>query len=76
MQEEATWLFILVMTLVYIGHRVYDPKPQPKMTVAPSAQNELDPTRWRHDGSQPLQVRNGNRAPTYYGGLRPVLQAL
>lgn len=29
----------------------------------PSAEAEVDPTRWRHDGAQPLQQFEGNRRP-------------
>lgn len=29
----------------------------------PSADAEVDPTRWRHDGAQPLQQFEGNRRP-------------
>ena len=28
---------------------------------SPSAQLEVDPTRWRHTGEQPLAVQNGNQ---------------
>lgn len=29
-----------------------------------NTQFELDPRRWRHDGSQPVLTRNGNGAPS------------
>ena len=31
--------------------------------ASPSAEREIDPTRWRHTGVQPLFIKNGNQAP-------------
>ena len=40
--------------------------PKPAASVKPitlSAQTEVDPTRWKHNGSQPIAWRSGNRPP-------------
>ena len=57
--ETITWVFIGFSAAVYVGARHL--AESKKVKHSPSAQMEVDPTRWRHDGSQPLKVRDGNR---------------
>lgn len=58
--ENMTWVLIGVTAALFIATRSaeYKAKLMPK---GPSAQYEVDVTRWRHDGRQPVGVRDGNR---------------
>ena len=48
--ENLGWFLILGGGLFYLRS-----KTASKVQVgAPSAQREVDPTRWRHDGEQPI----------------------
>jgi hypothetical protein len=50
MGETLMWLGVLGVIATYM----HQPKPkEPEKVVVVSAQREVDPTRWRHDGSQP-----------------------
>ena len=60
MREELTWFFIGAVALSYMSHRNLS-KARVKLRRPPSSQNEVDPTRWRHDGTQRLMWRDGNR---------------
>lgn len=57
MREAVTWLAILGVAAMYM-RQTEKKKPT---TVQLSAQKEVDPTRWRHDGSQPTTVHDGNK---------------
>jgi len=56
--ESLTWVAIGLASAAYISHRHMQQKP--KVIYAPSAQKEVDPTRWRHDGTQPIAQHDGN----------------
>ena len=58
--ENMTWLAIGLTAAAYITHRQIE-TAKVKLPAAPSAQKEVDPTRWRHDGRQELTYRDGNR---------------
>ena len=62
-RDEIGWAFIGAVTLAYIAQRHNAPEHKVKLPPAPSAQLEVDPTRWRHDGTQQLVNRDGNQAP-------------
>jgi len=63
-REELTWTFIGAVALAYIAHRHnHRDQKQVKLSVPPSAQTEVDPTRWRHDGTQNTMYKDGNRRP-------------
>jgi len=58
--ENAAWALIGLASAAYITQRHANQKtPLPPV---PSAQREVDPTRWRHDGTQPYSSRDGNRS--------------
>tara|TARA_Y100000004_G_C8737561_1_gene336925 strand:- start:62 stop:310 length:249 start_codon:yes stop_codon:yes gene_type:complete len=46
--------------------------PVGNLAVSPSQENEIDVLRWRHDGSQPISYKDGNRA----GFVDPAAQRL
>lgn len=48
--ETATWAVVFVAAAYYL----YEQRKLKASTGAPTAQREPDPTRWRHDGSQPI----------------------
>ena len=48
--ENLTWFLVAAAATYYLWTR-----REAKPTIgAPTAQREPDPTRWRHDGSQPI----------------------
>lgn len=60
--ESVTWLAISLLAVAYIMQR-RSVKRKEQKTVDLSTQDEIDPTRWRHDGSQPAHYGDfdGNR---------------
>jgi len=63
-QENVTWLGIGLVAAAYVTTRHATLKASEKqLPKAPSAQDEVQPTRWRHDGTQPVDFRDGNRGP-------------
>lgn len=77
--EGATWIGIGLVAAAYITQRH---RSVAKVTLEPppSAQNEVDPTRWRHDGSQPLNygdfMGNRPRNDTSYAKEAEIMEAL
>ena len=55
------WIVLGAITLWYL-HRERGKVTQ-GIAPSPCAQAALDPTRWRHDGSQPVSYKDGNAAP-------------
>lgn len=55
MQENLTWLAVGLVTAAYITqrHQASARRKATDTSVQLSAQNEVDPTRWRHTGAQP-----------------------
>ena len=62
MQEPLTWILIALVSTYALASRRADQRRR-KLAVVPSAAKEVDPTRWRHDGTQPVMDREGNRRP-------------
>ena len=58
--ENVTWALIGAAALAYMGARSVQVERE-ELAAPPSAQNEVDPTRWRHDGTQGVAYRDGNR---------------
>ncbi len=75
MLQELTWIGIALVTTAYIAQR-HMAKPV-KLAPVPSAQREVDPTRWRHDGTQPTFYKDGNRSSNWgtFGLERELLKA-
>jgi hypothetical protein len=59
--ENLTWAFIGIATAAYVTQRHIAVAKAQDQRRAPSAEREVDPTRWRHDGRQPLAFEDGNR---------------
>lgn len=59
LQESMTWVAIGMVAAGYIAQRHIAARPT--LATPPSAQTEVDPTRWRHDGTQRAEYRDGNR---------------
>ncbi|MAH41489.1 MAG: hypothetical protein CMO41_04500 [Verrucomicrobiales bacterium] len=61
--ENLTWLAVGLVLTAYIRQRHTEAEKRKPRTVQLSAQNEVDPTRWKHDGSQPPHYGtfDGNR---------------
>lgn len=55
--EVVGWIFIGAVALLAMRAQT----TTPAAVGTPSAQNEVDPTRWRHEGEQPLSFKDGNR---------------
>lgn len=60
--ENATWIIIAMVVLGYISQR-HTVIAKHYLPPTLSAQNEVHPYRWRHDGTQPIMWRDGNRRP-------------
>ena len=62
--EKATWIFVGRATAAYLWKRKAEIEAK-ELPKGPVPQREVDPTRWRHDGTQPLTKSwgDGNRAP-------------
>ena len=57
--ERITWFMIVAVSIGYMAQRRVAEKPKHVPLVA---QDEVDPRRWRHDGTQPVAwVNDGNR---------------
>lgn len=51
--ETLTWMLVAGVVISYVGAK--QAKAVAKtMAPPPSAQREVDPTRWRHRGDQPI----------------------
>jgi hypothetical protein len=63
MQEGLTWLFVGLTVAAYLAERRAAAERQLPVTATLNAQLEVDPTRWRHNGSQPNHYGtfDGNR---------------
>lgn len=57
--SQIGWILIGAITLAYLNTPI--PKAQ-TIGTAPNVQREVDPTRWRHDGTQPMFWTKGNGA--------------
>ena len=58
--ENVTWALIGAAALAYMGARRMEVEKE-QLAAVPSAQREVDPTRWRHDGTQGVAYRDGNK---------------
>ena len=63
MSENVTWLMVGLVAAAYITQRHIAAAKKEPTTVQLSANNEIDPTRWRHEGDQPptYGTFDGNR---------------
>ena len=60
MREALTWIGVGVIAAMYLRQR----RPvDSSVATYLSAEREVDPTRWRHTGEQPISFRDGNKAP-------------
>ncbi len=60
MAELTGWMLLGLAALSYTrSNAVADKAPVLK---GPSADREVDVTRWRHDGEQPVYYKSGNQA--------------
>lgn len=53
------WAILVAVSVAYMHSQGEVPKP--KVIGSPSAQLEVDPTRWRHNGEQPISYHDGNQ---------------
>ena len=61
MSETIGLLILAGATLAYVQGRKNVPKAE-ALAFSPSAEFEVDPTRWRHNGTQPIYHTKGNGA--------------
>ena len=57
------WLIIGSAGVILMHNRETAKRDILTAKTSPIAHDEIDVTRWRHDGSQPITQRNGNQAP-------------
>jgi hypothetical protein len=55
------WAILVAVSVAYMHSQGEVPKP--KAIGSPSAQLEVDPTRWRHTGEQSTFHHDGNQMP-------------
>jgi hypothetical protein len=53
MKETLTWIAIALVTATYARSRHIKVSSK-RLEQSPSAELEVDPRRWRHDGTQPI----------------------
>lgn len=61
MSGQATAIIFLVATAILYGRSQVKTRSS-IVYGSPSTQSEVDVTRWRHDGEQPLFYKSGNQA--------------
>ena len=71
MAEMMSWLVIAGVVVCYMQKQTR--VPSEAAPLGPSAEFEVDPTRWRHDGKQPIHHKEGNQAPHVDEQVRRVL---
>ena len=59
--ETITWVFIGVVIAGYMAQK-HAQATLNQLKNPPSAQEEVDPTRWSHNGKQPIEYNDGNRS--------------
>lgn len=59
--SDLGWLLIGALTVLYARSHSSLVAPTPKIP-SPSAEFEVDPTRWSHTGEQPIYTQNGNQS--------------
>ena len=62
MTDAIGWVMIAGAMLAYARSTHAAPTSDAPARV-PNAEVEVDPTRWRHDGTQEFVHRDGNRQP-------------
>ena len=67
--ENLTWFGVLLVTAGYVARRHTQVKKEDPPTAQLDASYEVDPTRWRHDGSQPLRRFDGNQQHSKDAGV-------
>ena len=61
-RELLTWALVGAAAVSYIAYTRTQAKLKPhELGPSRSAQNEIDPTRWKHNGTQTMDSYNGNR---------------
>ena len=58
--EISTWVILGTLAAGLVHAHATAPEPLPK---PPSAEREVDVTRWRHNGMQPTIDRDANKGP-------------
>ena len=61
MSEVFGWMMITGAVVAYM--RSTPRIPTKVLHESPSPEDEVDPTRWRHNGEQTLFYKEGNQAP-------------
>ena len=61
MSDLVPWILITGVLLAYL-HKTSGSQASANI-LAPDAQREVDLTRWRHDGTQPVLWYKGNGSP-------------
>lgn len=60
--EVIAWVIIAGVTVAYLREAQVDVLPEVAIPSRPSQAREIDLSRWRHDGSQPMFWTKGNGA--------------
>jgi hypothetical protein len=62
MLEELMWIGVVGVVVNYIIERRAEAAVT-KLGPSPRNMDEIDPSRWRHDGIQSLDYHDGNKGP-------------
>ena len=61
MAELTGWMFLGLAALSYSRFNAITDKAS--IIKGPKTDREIDVTRWRHDGQQPVYYKDGNQPP-------------
>ena len=73
MSATLTWIAIAAIVAAYTGIRT---AATVELAKSPDANWLVDPTRYSHDGTQPLTYKEGNRKPAEDYAARRTYDAL
>ena len=57
--EVISFAILVGSVLMYLKH---SDRPTFNINKTPDTENEVDVTRWKHDGTQPITTKEGNQS--------------
>ena len=63
MKDALGWALIAAGLIAVARTQPWHRGNAPVVVASPSPELEVDPTRWRHGGEQPVSFTDGNQSP-------------